>query len=474
MLFLAQKCLPVWLMVVIVPASIYADTVPLSISQMLKRYGIPTSDISIEIRNIANNQSVLSVNSDVPRNPASVIKLFTTLSALELFGPQHQWKTRYYADGRIQGDILIGNLVMQGGGDPFLTVDKLWLHVITLRSLGIRSISGNLIIDNSLYDIPEHDRSAFDGASSRLYNVGPDAALVNFSATRLVIQPLDGQIYLRNEPPLKGLKLINNLKPKSGKCAGKTKGWNYRIDRKHDTVEVRFDGNYSIRCGLYSISRSLFSNNEYTYRLFKRLWMQSGGVIKGSYRIAPVPDHSQLLSTHSSVPLSDIIKSINKFSNNVMARMLFLNLDAESEDSQATLAGARTRLSNWLLSKNIEIPNHYVDNGSGLSRTTRTTAEVIAKLLDLAWQSLYRPEFLSSLPLAALDGTMRRRLGDSPLVGHARMKTGSVKGVRSMAGYVVASDGEPYSVTVLIQSSKVTFQSGNEVQDAVLKWIYSR
>ncbi|MCY4313972.1 MAG: D-alanyl-D-alanine carboxypeptidase/D-alanyl-D-alanine-endopeptidase [Gammaproteobacteria bacterium] len=474
MAFPGRRCFPAWLLVALLPISAFADTLPSSISQTLKRYDIPVSDVSIEIRDIESNQSILSVNSNVYRNPASVIKLITTLAALELLGPQHQWKTRYYVDGKIRDDVLVGNLVLRGGGDPFLTVDRFWNHVMTLRGLGIRSITGNLIIDNTLYDIPKHARSAFDGAPSRLYNVAPDAALVNFSANRLVIQPLAGRVSVRNAPPLEGMKLINQLKPKSGKCSYKTSGWNYRIDQNADNIEVRFEGAYSTNCGGYSISRSLLPNNEYTYRLFKQLWMQSGGTLDGSYRVAPLPENSRLLSSHFSVPLSDLITSINKYSNNVMARMLFLNLDAGNEDDRATLSGARNRLANWLLSSNIKIPDLYVDNGSGLSRTTRITSKGIAELLDLAWQSLYRPEFLSSLPLASLDGTMRKRLGNSPLAGRARIKTGSVKGVRSMAGYVVAGDGKPYSVTVLIQSSNVTFQSGNQVQDAVLKWIHAK
>ncbi len=153
--------------------------------------------------------------------------------------------------------------------------------------------------------------------------------------------------------------------------------------------------------------------------------------------------------------------------------MLFLNLDAENEDDRATLSGARDNVANWLSTSNIEIPGLYIDNGSGLSRSTRITSKGMADLLDHAWQSLYRPEFLSSLPLAALDGTMRKRLRNSQLAGRARIKTGSIRGVRSMAGYVVANDGKPYSVTVIIQSGKVTFQSGHRVQDSILKWINS-
>jgi len=462
-----------WLLIFLFPASALASPLPPSIAQTLNRYGIPVSDISIEIRDIESSQPVLSVNSDVSRNPASVIKLVTTLAALELLGPQHQWKTRYYADGKLQGDMLVGNLVLKGGGDPFLTVDKLWMHVMTLRGLGIRTISGNLIIDNTLYDIPKHDRSAFDGRPNRLYNVGPDAALVNFSASRLVIHPLAGLVSTRLEPPLEGVNLVNRLKPNSEKCTGKTRGWTYRVAQNADPLVVQVEGTYSVNCGIYSISRSLLSNNEYTYRLFKRLWIQSGGVLEGSYRVTLRPENAQLLSSHSSAPLSDLIKSINKYSNNVMTRMLFLNLDAENEDDRATLSGARDNVANWLSTSNVEIPGLHIDNGSGLSRSTRITSKGMADLLDHAWQSLYRPEFLSSLPLAALDGTMRKRLRNSQLAGRARIKTGSIRGVRSMAGYVVANDGKPYSVTVIIQSGKVTFQSGHRVQDSILKWINS-
>ena len=461
-----------WMLAGIFPVSALSGTLPSSIAQTLHRHGIPVNDVSIEIRDIESNRSVLSLNSDVSRNPASVIKLITTLSALELLGPQHQWTTEYYADGRIEGDTLAGNLVLKGGGDPFLTVDKLWTHVMSLRGLGIRDITGNLIIDNTLYDITEHDSSAFDDAPNRLYNVGPDAALVNFSATRLVIHPLPRRISVRSEPPLEGLKVINRLKAKSGNCSGKTRGWGYRINKKTQPLQIQFEGSYIANCGVFSVSRSLLPNNEYAYRLFKELWTLSGGELKGSFRVGRLPENADLLSSHPSVPLSDAIKSINKFSNNVMARMLFLNMDIDAENERATLSGARHRVMNWLLENHIEIPGFYIDNGSGLSRATRITAKGIADVLALAWRSLYRPEFLSSLPLAATDGTMRRRLHNSPLAGRARIKTGSVRGVRSLAGYVIAGNGKSYSVTVLIHSDRATFQNGNRIQNAVLEWLF--
>lgn len=473
MFWFGRKALLMCLAVGFFPAAALSNVLPTQIAETLDRYSIPISDVSIEIRDIEKNEPILSINGDVSRNPASVIKLVTTLAALELIGPHHQWTTKYYAYGRIEDDMLIGDLVLKGGGDPFLTADKLWNHVTSLRGLGIRSISGNLLIDNTLYDIPAHDRSAFDNAPNRLYNVGPDAALVNFSATRLVVQPLSGKITVRAEPPLENISLNNRLVAKSGRCRSKAQGWNYRIDNTATAIQVGFSGAYPTNCGAYSISRSVMSNNEYTYRLFNLLWTQSGGRLGGSYRIGRLPEESLLLSSHSSTLLSDAIKSINKFSNNVMARMLFLNLDIENQNKQATLPGARKKIANWLSENNIDIPDLYIDNGSGLSRITRITANGVAELLQLGWNSLYRPEFLSSLPILAKDGTVRKRLFNSPIAGRARIKTGSVKGVRSMAGYLIGDNGKPYSVTVLIQSDRVTFHKGNRIQDAILKWVHS-
>lgn len=457
----------------LLPVPALSDNLPVSVARALARHGIPESAVSIEIRDIENRRPVFSLNGDVPRNPASAIKLVTTLGALQLFGPHHQWETQYYLDGSLKGDALLGNLVLRGGGDPFLTVDRLWHHVMSLRGLGIRDIAGNLVIDNSLYDIPEHDRAAFDNSPNRLYNVGPDAALVNFSATRFVIHPVQGRIAVHAEPPLEGIELTSRLKSQAGECISKKRGWNYRIDRGADTVRVRFEGTYRADCGVHSVSRSVLSNNDYAFRLFRLLWTQSGGTLGGSYRVGRRPDDSVLLSSHRSTPLSDTVTSINKYSNNVMARMLFLNLDTLDENEPATLAGARQRVAEWLADNGIEIPGLHVDNGSGLSRSTRITASGMAELLQLGWESPYSPEFLSSLPLAALDGTMKKRLHDSPIVGRARIKTGSLNGVRSMAGYIIARDGKPYSVTMLMQSDKVTYRNGSEVQDAVLKWINS-
>lgn len=459
------------------PASAAAQGLPGEIARLLTKSGVSEDSVSLVVREAETDTEVLSLNPRVPRNPASVIKLLTTMAALELLGPAYLWETRYFLDGTLDaGGALRGNLIMQGSGDPFLTADRFWQHVLALRQRGIRHIDGNLIIDNTRFTLPRHDRAAFDGNPQRLYNVGPDAALTNFSATRFVIEPIDGRIQVFADPPLANLMVDNGLTPAKGRCANRNAGWSLRLDRVDGQVRARFSGKYRTRCGTHAFSRSFFSNPEYTYRLFRYLWESTGGTLRGGYRTGSTPETARELTSVSSRSLAENVAGINKYSNNVMARLLLLTIGSERAPESAAdtrAAGARAVLE-WLDRAGVDTRGLVIDNGAGLSRVSRTTAAQVAQLLSVAWRSNWRPEFLASLSLAAMDGTMRRRLKESGLAGRARIKTGLISGVRSMAGYVHAANGRYYSVTMIIHSPKINFWNGNRIQDAVLEWVYRR
>ena len=447
---------------------------PAAVDQLLKKHGIPRSAVSVEIRPAGGSNALLEVNADQPRNPASVMKLLTTIAALEVLGPTYQWQTRYLYDGKLVGDTLQGNLVMVGSGDPFLTVDRFWSHLLAVRERGIRDIQGNLIIDNTLFNIPPHDRGAFDGKPQRLYNVGPDAALTNFSATRFVIEPMGGRINVFADPPLANLAIHNKLVSEKGKCISRNSGWSMQQKKESGKIHVVFKGRYRPRCSTHSISRSIMENADYTYQLFRYLWQSMGGTLSGGYRTGTVPETAVDLVSLPSRSLAENIASINKYSNNVMARQLLLTLGVELTDDpliDTRQAGAAAVIA-WMQSAGIETGGVMIENGSGLSRTSRISARQINQLLNAAWRSTWRPEFMTSLSLAALDGTMRKRLKKSPLVGRARIKTGLINGVRSMAGFVHARSGKHYIVSMMIDSSRVNFWNGNQIQDALLEWVY--
>lgn len=458
----------------LLPLQSLAQELPTAVSKLLQKHGISESGVSVEVREVDKAESLLAVNPDVPRNPASVIKLLTTIGALELLGPTYQWTTRYFIDGQVKADTLEGNLVMVGGGDPFLTVDRFWSHALAIRERGIRHIRGNLIIDNTLFNLPTHDRGAFDGKSQRLYNVGPDAALTNFSATRFVIEPFGNKINVFADPPLANLVVHNNLSPGQGKCVNRNAGWSMEISHLDGRIHAYFNGNYRPRCRAHSISRSILSNAEYTYQLFRYLWQSMGGTLSGGYRNGAAPETAIALVDLPSRSLAENIASINKYSNNVMARQMLLTIGSEwsVDASMDTRISGIQAIRQWLDQIGVKTDGVIIDNGSGLSRVSRISAHQMNQLLQAAWQSTWRPEFMASLSLAALDGTMRKRLKKSDLRGRARIKTGLINGVRSMAGYVHAQSGRHYIVSMMIDSTKVNYWNGNQVQDALLEWIY--
>ena len=180
------------------------------------------------------------------------------------------------------------------------------------------------------------------------------------------------------------------------------------------------------------------------------------------------------MHTHESRPLGEIIRSVNKFSNNVMARQLLLTLGAERQGPPGTTAKGAAAIRAWLDAAGIDMPALVMDNGSGRSRRTRVSAAGLGRLLQAAYRSPTMSEFVASLPLAATDGSMSRRLRGDPLAGRAHVKTGLLEGVLALAGYVHAVSGRSYVVVLLLNHPGVHYGVGSAVQDALLRWEIGR
>ncbi len=450
----------------------YANNqLPETVKQELAKYKIPIDAVSIELKSVDSQTPILSINGDTPRNPASVMKLLTTLAALELLGPAYTWKTRYYADGKLENGRLNGNLVLRGGGDPYMITDQFRQQLHLLKHQGLRIITGDLIIDDSASQIPSHNRATFDGRPQRVYNVIPSASIVNFSATRIILQPEHDKIRIITEPPVANLAIQNELSATKSRCRNRWAGWSFKtFQNSHDTV-LNFNGKYPARCGTTEFTRAFLSNTEYTYGLFKSTWTEMGGRLEGHARLGKRPGTSELLLRADSKPLAEVIRGVNKFSNNIMARQLLVTIGKETYGAPGTAANGTLGIKQWLQSKSVSMPELVIENGAGLSRISRISARSLSRLLQLGWESNYRPEFLSSLALAAIDGTMRKRLRPEAPAGRVRIKTGSLNGTRSMAGYIKSNSGQYYSVVMLMNHKKVSYRSGSRVQDALLRWI---
>jgi D-alanyl-D-alanine carboxypeptidase/D-alanyl-D-alanine-endopeptidase (penicillin-binding protein 4) len=367
--------------------------------------------------------------------------------------------------------VLDGNLVLRGYGDPKLTYESFWLLLRGLRGRGLREIRGDILLDRSYFGPVGEAR--IDDETFRPYNVAPDPLLVNFKSLRFVFLPEGerGAVRVFAEPALPGLEIVNTLRLVEGGCPeGRAFRDLIRAEFQPRPPRASFTGSYPAACGEKDLNAALYFPEDYVEAMIRHLWSEMGGVWRGKVREGAVPPNATLLYTHESEPLGEIVRDINKFSNNVMARQLYLTLAAELGGTPARPENAATAVRQWLTKKRIAAPELAIENGSGLSRLERMSAASLAALLQSAWASPVMPEFVASLPVAAADGTMKKRLRGEAIAGRAHIKTGLLNDARSIAGYVLDRNGRRHVVVMILNHPRAP--DAPEALDALLAWVY--
>jgi D-alanyl-D-alanine carboxypeptidase/D-alanyl-D-alanine-endopeptidase (penicillin-binding protein 4) len=431
-------------------------SLPPKVQKALTANKIAPSSLSLVTLPLTGPGAQTLVNADVSVNPASTMKLITTYAALELLGPTYQWKTEFFTDGTLRNGVLDGNLYLKGGGDPKLNMEKLWLMMRDLRANGVLKVTGDLVLDRGYFVHPQLPAFNDDGGDdNKPFLVGPDSLLVNLKAVRLIARAEGGQVNLAMEPPIESIRIDNRVKvTKAAKCPS----W---PDVRYNPV-TQFDGTTLIASGKLpegcsaQAYMSLLDHPGYAAGAVRAFWKELGGSIDGKDRLGEVPKNAKLLARSFSPDLVEIIRDINKYSNNTMAQQLFLSIgaryrtEADGDDAKA----AQRVIRNWLAKKGITAPHLVMENGSGLSRQERVSAREMATILQAAWQSPYAAEFIASMPLVAMDGTMRKRLRRTALEGEAHIKTGTLNTVRAIAGFSRDSNGNTWAVVAILNDSR--------------------
>ncbi len=446
-----------------------AQPLPTAFGQALQTTGIPLSALSLQVQNLDGGAPLLLHNAGKAMQPASIMKLVTTQAALELLGPDYRWVTHVYADGVQSGDTLQGDLLIKGSGDPRFAQEDLWRLLRRLRALGIRHISGSLILDRSLFQPVLQDATQFDGREERPYNALPDALLLDAKAFNLHVIPdvANQRVQMTAEPLLAGMTVIPP-QLSNGECGD----WRKQLALVFEPRVLRFAGSYAASCGeqRFAIHAQNLSHAEYFDAAFRQIWKELGGTLAGGLREGVVPASARDILQWQSVALSEQIRDINKFSNNVMARQLLLTMAAERGSIPATAAAASALVQSWLTANGIPAPELVLENGSGLSRNERVSATTMARVLQRAWRSSTMPEFMASLPIAGIDGTMKKRVQSLGVMGNAHIKTGSLADVFSMAGYVTARSGRRLLVVCIVNHANAGATRAGF--DLLLQWIY--
>ncbi|MBP7524285.1 MAG: D-alanyl-D-alanine carboxypeptidase/D-alanyl-D-alanine-endopeptidase [Propionivibrio sp.] len=449
------------------PTSAISAELPAPVTTALKEAGIPLQSVGVVVQGVDSATPLIRHNAVQPMNPASAMKLVTTYAALELLGPAYTWKTEALADSVPINGQLNGNLYLRGSGDPRLALEHFWQLLRQLRTRGVERINGDVILDRSAFALPPHDPAEFDNEPLRPYNAGPDALLVNLDSLRLTLSPNADRktVDVIAETPDDELRIDNRITLTQDACGD----WRERIKPSVVGEAIEITGSFSTQCGEKPLNLSPWPADRQVERLFRALWRELGGTLAGTVRKGQTTPSAISIATQESPALAEIVRDINKYSNNVMARQVFLTLAAERP---ATPDGARQRIKGWLAEKGMPMPEAVLDNGSGLSRSERISTESLSRLLLAAWKSPVMPELISSLPLAGVDGTLKKRLGNGAAAGRAHLKTGYLENVRAIAGYVLDRNDQRWVVVFLINDAKS--RQGKPAMDALLRWVAER
>ena len=435
---------------------------PTEVQAALQRAKVPAENFHVMVVDTHTGSTPrLSHQAQVRVNPASLMKLATTTAALDTLGPAFVWRTPVYADGPVRDGVLQGNLYIKGSGDPRLVVERLWLLMRRIQGLGIQKIQGDIVLDRSAFDVPVRDAASFDGEPLRPYNAAPDALLINFKSLLIQFVPDRAANVARVhiEPPLAGVQFPAAVPMSTGDCS------DYRTALRadwSDPTRIRFAGNFPAVCGERMWPIAYAAPMQFAPRAIAGMWQQLGGQLSGQVRDGSVPTHLQPIFNIESATLAETIRDINKFSNNVMAQQLFLTLSQQPRGVGSFDASREVMQRWWRERVGGDMPTF--DNGSGLSREERISAQALARLLQVAWASPHMSELMSSLPVTGLDGTMKR----SKAQASAHLKTGSLRDVAGVAGYVDTESGKRWVVVAILHHANA--HAARPALDAMIDW----
>ena len=451
---------------------------PATVVDALKIAGIPQQSVALYVYALDGVQAVegkspiLSHNADKSMNPASVMKLVTTNAALDVLTPSYRWKTEVYRDGNVNNGVLDGNLIIKGYGDPSFKAQEFWRLLMSLQQVGIKQINGDLIIDKSYFANNLGTHHTFDNETWRAYNAEPSAFLVNGRNTSFKFIATGTGVNISQEFELPDVQIVNNMKLAHGACGDWRSRFGYTVKPKESGAMVTFSGFFSPACEERYLELSVFDDEKYAFYSFKKLWRELNGTFNGKLKIQEVPSSAVKVLEQLSEPLGYVVRDINKWSNNLMARQLLLTIAAEKLSPPATEANGEKALKNWLSAKGLNFKELVIENGSGLSRVERISAEHLGQMLVSAYRSPVMPELMASLPILSQDGTIKKRLVDSQSNGRAHLKTGSIDGVSAVAGYVLDANNHRHVLVMLVNHAKAA--ASKNAQDALIEWVHQQ
>jgi D-alanyl-D-alanine carboxypeptidase/D-alanyl-D-alanine-endopeptidase (penicillin-binding protein 4) len=307
--------------------------------------------------------------------------------------------------------------------------------------------------------------------------------MVNKNMLQIDMRSTGTHLRVAMQPALERVRVVSDMTLVDGDCSNWESGWKLpqAVAEKNGGIKVVLHGTFPKNCAAVN-SINVLDRRDYLDRLFRLSWKKLGGILSGETMEGVTPPGTRILAEHASRALPEIIRDANKLSDNALARTVFLSLGSLEADpalgshplpgsTASTFSRADLAVRSWMRAHGIDDTGLVMENGSGLSRLERISPLQLGGLLQAGLRSNWAPEFQASMPIAALDGTLRRRLHGSPAAGRARMKTGSLSNVVAVAGYVPDANGRQCVLVAMINNDLAGNGKGRAVLDALVDWV---
>lgn len=449
-------------------------TVPDPVQAALAKAGLPADSLGYVLQPLDGSRPALQQRANDAMAPGSTMKLVTAVVALDRLGINHRGRTELLAaTGPVDG-IIDGPLMLRGAADPDLDWPALWWLLRQLRDSGVREIRGGLIVDRTLFNPTRFDIGLppFDEAPEFGYNVIPDALHLNGSLLDYELQATTSGVNARSLPALPGLTVdASAMTLSSRQCRDWDDDWKpAELQPDGAGWRLKLNGAFPAGCRQRA-ALQLVDRQWLVTAAVRQFWHELGGTLgPGNVEAAALPG-SVVLASHRGRPLAEVLRGVMKSSDNALTRLVYLQLGAQAAQAgEPTLAAADRAVRDWFKAQGLDDRGLVLDNGSGLSRSERISPAQLAGLLRVAHAGRQAPELLATLPIAGLDGTMSRRLKDSPAAGRARLKTGTLRDAVGLAGFVPDAAGKTWIFVALVNHPEAAAR-GRPVLDALVDWV---
>ena len=463
-------------------APIFAGSYQAKIEQLIKDSNYTEKTVGVVIEDIERCSVLVSISNNKQFNPASVMKLITGTAAFDLLGLQYCFKTNIYIDGPFKKDsgIVKGNIYIRGGGDPGFLAERLWLFVQHLIHCGIKKVDGDLVLDDSFFDMKIDGPGFGEDGSSRAYEAPVSALSANFNTVAVHVAPgseVGAPVHVTPFPRMKGVKIISTAKTSK---AGSSSGLQVKTEKMDGKTAILVYGDMSLDEKPRYKFRKVYNTWESFGWILQGLFEESGIEFNGNVTHEPVPDSlksKEPFYTFTSRPLPEFVFNMFKYSSNFAAEMVFKTIAAENDTTPGSWESGAKIVRKWWKEKKLSGPDKksypVVSNGSGMGGENRVSPANIITLLKYAWQQkAYTPEFIYALSIAGVDGTLKTRFKKSHLKGIVRAKTGTLntRGVSNLAGYVMLPQ-KTYAFVILVNNKKKSQYSHWTLQQKILETV---